>query len=1021
MIVPRYYEDPHTLHVGTEPNRAYYIPASFPGLKPDSRAESDRFQLLSGMWQFHYYASIYDLQTEFYDPADPARGFVPLPVPSVWQHNGYDWHHYTSLVYPFPLDPPYVPQDNPCGAYLCDFVYTPDPAAPRVYLNFEGVDSCFYVWLNGAFVGYSQVSHSTSEFDVTGRLVPGPNKLAVLVLKWCDGSYLEDQDKFRTSGIFRDVYLLKRPAAHIRDYFMTNTLRPGGAELQIRMDFQGGPVPVTARLLDSQGREAAVAAAQPLAEDPLYTHQVCLTVDSPALWNPEQPTLYTLLLEAPDEIITDRWGFREVRVEGVRLLLNGTPFKFRGVNRHDSDPVTGPAVSLEHMRRDLQLMKANNINAIRSSHYPNSPLFPQLCDQYGFLLIDEADHESHGASRVHRGQDSTEEERIRLWNQLLADNPDWMEASLDRTQRCIHRDKNRPSVVCWSMGNECAYGCCFEASLVWTKAFDPTRVTQYESAQYHNNDRKYDFSNLDLFSHMYPSPAMMHDHMKTADKPYILCEYSHAMGNGPGDLEDYWQVFQTYEGICGGFVWEWCDHAVYKGQADNGQPIFWYGGDHGEYPHDGNFCMNGLVGPDRTPHVGLMEFKNVNRPARIAAYDPASGQLRLHNYLDFTNLQDAVTAAYTLTCDGVCIAEGPLDPLSSIPPHGEGVAALSLTLPARGRCHLRVTYFSKQAHPLLPAGAELGFDEIPLPTADSRNQTALALLETLPNDGPLEITETSAALLLTGSRFTYELDKRTGLFRQLIVEGRPLLDRPMELNIWRAPTDNDRPMAEHWFALHYPHAHPRAYTVSHDRVGQAVEIRCHGSLSIPVHQPLLRYDLIWTVTTDGALTLHLQAHRDPAYPTLPRFGLRLFLPKAMEQVRYCGLGPTENYVDKRRAAYHGLFETTTAALHEDYICPQENGAHGDCCYVILSGDGLRLTAVSPGSFSFNASPYTQEELTAKAHNYELEPCGSTVLCLDYAHNGIGSSICGPELLPQYRLDAQDLTFDLRLIPEQINQ
>ncbi|MBR2895894.1 MAG: beta-galactosidase, partial [Oscillospiraceae bacterium] len=448
MIVPAYYEDLHTLHLGTSPNRSYFIPAS---IRMDDlvehREHSDRFLLLNGNWKFKYCESIHAFKDLFYEQGFDAAQWDTISVPSVWQNHGYDHHHYTNIRYPFPADPPYVPVDNPCGAYLHSFAYTPDEKAPRAYLNFEGVDSCFYVWMNGQFVGYSQVSHSTSEFDVTRYLISGTNTLAVLVLKWCDGSYMEDQDKFRTSGIFRDVYLLRRPQNCIRDYF-TSMLIGEDATVWIRTAYHGTPVTTKASLLDAEGNLVASGKAEYMVHGD-YTHHISLTISDPVLWNPEQPYLYMLILETPDEVICDHVGLRDISIQNNQVCLNQIPFKFRGVNRHDSDPVTGPVISVEQMKTDLRLMKEHNFNAIRTSHYPNAPMFYQLCDQYGFLVMDEADHESHGAALIYCEGNELWANHMKIWNGMFAEDPDYMEATLDRTQRCVHRDKNRPCVICW--------------------------------------------------------------------------------------------------------------------------------------------------------------------------------------------------------------------------------------------------------------------------------------------------------------------------------------------------------------------------------------------------------------------------------------------------------------------------------------------------------------------------------------------------------------------------------------------
>jgi len=995
MLIPNYFEDLGVLHLNTQPNRAYFIPAS---RRMDDlvehRERSDRFQLLSGDWRFRYWPSVRELTERFFEEGFDASGFDTVPVPSTWQSTGYEIHHYTNVRYPFPFDPPYVPWENPCGGYLRSFTYTPCAQAPRVYLNFEGVDSCFYVWLNGKFVGYSQVSHATAEFDITDIVREGENTLAVLVLKWCDGSYMEDQDKFRASGIFRDVYLLKRPEDHLRDYFVTAGV---DGRVQVKLD---SPVPVKLTLLDGETVVASAEGRETLA----------MTVPQPKLWSAEYPNLYTLLLEAAGEIITEQVGLREITVDGVVVKVNGVPMKFRGVNRHDSDPITGPVISVEHMQRDLRMFREYNFNAIRTSHYPNAPMFYQLCDRYGFMVIDEADHESHGAQRLIYDDVKDWADQLSRWATPMADDPVFTEATVDRVQLCVQRDKNRPSVIMWSMGNECAYGCCFEAALKWTKEFDPTRLTHYESAFHPPKDRKADFSNLDVYSRMYPSvPEMVKKFEAGMDKPYILCEYIHAMGNGPGDIEDYFEVFQKYPGSCGGFVWEWTDHAVYKGLAENGKPMYWYGGDHGEFPHDENFCMDGLVYPDRRPHTGLMEYKNVHRPLR-ASWE--NGLLTVRNYLDFTNA-DRLEGRWVLTCDGGETACGKLE-LPAIAPHSEQTLALPLEIPAAGSCWLKVEWFSKDAHPLLPAGSSLGFDELALSNADSRFQPALPLWKETP--GAVAVSEDARFVELKGQSFTYRVDKATGLLAAMDFGGKALLDKPMELNIWRAPTDNDRKLKLKWREQGFHRAITRAYSTEVVQSAEGVTVKAALSLAPIFLQKILTAEIQWTVDAAGGVTAQIHAQKDSRFTQLPRFGLRLFLPREMEQVSYFGMGPVECYRDKHRASWHGLFETDILSLHEDYLRPQENGSHYDCSYVNLT-DGkasLQVTAQTP--FCFNASPYTQEELTEKKHSYELTECGSTVLCLDYAQNGIGSGSCGPVLLEKYRLDETDIQFTLRLVP-----
>ncbi len=1015
MIIPRYYENPHVLHENTMPNRSYYIPASrVMHTLVEHREESDRFQLLNGEWQFKFYDSIYDLNEEFFAADYDASGMDRIAVPGMWQNFGYDSHQYTNIRYPFPVDPPFVPQDNPCGTYVYDFDYRKCEKAPRAYLVFEGVDSCFYLWINGTYVGYSQVSHSTSEFDVTDLLTEGKNRIAVLVLKWCDGSYLEDQDKFRMSGIFRDVYLLARPEHMIFDYFIRTSHTDEQATVSAEISYLDEVIPTKVSLYAADG---TLVGMQEIgrASDNTGKINVQIDVTDPILWNPEQPHLYTITFETENEVITDRVGIREIHIENKVVYFNGKPIVFRGVNRHDSDPVTGFVTSIEQIKRDLQLMKQHNINAIRSSHYPNASYFYQLCDEYGFLVVDEADNESHGPGEIYY-ENNTFEYKSKRWNELLADNPEYIEATVDRTRRCVEREKNRPCIVIWSMGNECAYGCTFEEALKWTKEFDDTRLTHFESARYHSDKRKYDFSNLDLFSRMYPPFNEIDEYLENnPDKPFVLIEYCHAMGNGPGDFEDYFQKFHSEPLMCGGFVWEWCDHAIDHGKAEDGRTIYYYGGDHGEEVHDGNFCMDGLVYPDRTPHTGLLELKNVNRPVRVVSYDQETQEITFKSYLDFTNTKDCIRMSYEVNCDGT-VAEGEIETPSIEP--GESVTVkLPLEIPEKGKAYLKINYSSSKATKLVPEGHLLGFDEIALKTADGRNQ---AVVQKIADFGKVvdEITveETNTSIIVTGRQFTYCLDKRTGLFSSLEYDGVHQIDRPMEMNIWRAPTDNDMYIKTEWYRARFDKTSVRAYDAEVERGDNTVNIHCHMSMAADAVQRILDMDTVWTIDGNGGIALSMEVKRHPEFPTLPRFGLRLFLNNAMDQVRYYGMGPMESYIDKHRASSHGVYSAAVKDMHEDYIKPQENGSHYDCSYVSMEGDAYGMTVLTETAFSFNASVYTQEELTAKKHNFELVPSGSTVLCLDYAQNGIGSNSCGPALLEKYRFDSKAFTFKLHLIP-----
>ncbi len=1172
MFIPHWFEDPHILHRGTQLNRSYYIPASLPtDTFVDNRLHSDRFQLLSDenklsdKWHFRYYPSLWDLQeevdevnntqasatsdasetsgtskasgtSEALDTADtfttpffathdftPGAEYRTVPVPSVWQNLGCEPHMYTNVDYPYPDDPPFVPQDNPCAVYIRDFDYTPDPAAPRAFLNFEGVDSAFYVWVNGTFIGYSQVSHSTSEFEVTQQLHPGSNRLTVLVLKWCDGSYMEDQDKFRYSGIFRDVYLLKRPEQAIRDFFVHTSFASDHSTASVDVDcdfFDASVLPVNATLVDTQGVVVGAASSVPAAQVSESPHgftprsHVHLEIVNPQLWNAENPYLYTLIMTSENEAIEEHVGLREISVDNQEVLLNGKPIVIHGVNRHDSDPVSGPVISTSQILTDLSVMKQHNVNAIRTSHYPNAPRFYDLYDRLGFFVCDEADNESHGTSSVLTKADENSQE---VWNTRIADNPEWIEATVDRTRRLVERDKNHACVLLWSMGNECAYGCTFEKALDWTKAFDPSRLTHYESARYVGKDEACDYSNLDVHSRMYPpleeideyfsadGPRGDHSNGDDGDngvKPYIMCEYSHAMGNGPGDLEEYFDKIQRYPGFMGGFVWEWCDHVIDRGTDPHGIYQYSYGGDMGEYPNAGNFCMDGLVYPDRRAHTGLEEFKNVYRPVRVTAFDLASGTLNLHNYCDFTPLPEIISLQIQLMVDGTAVRSIKLD-APAVAPHSDG----SVVIPAEflhaavgsmpgdvlppawnamtsesavtgedavrcenaarlGQYRLVVGYRALHAAQtgilaFHNAGDELGFDEIALSELSDttavqqwvRNQAAAAAAnvnidgdrsDNLAGQATSTINEIGAHLQVATPATTFTFDKRTGLVEQMSVNGRELFARPMALNVWRAPTDNDSQVAQAWRRAQYDRAYLRAYTSEVQQLSSdAVELRFTCKLVASIVQPIATVNLTWTVSASGALRVEMHVVKDPVFPDFPRFGFQLFLKPELAEVSYCGLGPNESYRDKRRSSWHGVFRSNAMSLFEPYLMPQENGSHHDCSWaqvgdarsslLVSFDDSSEIISAASGAshssapsaevkvrhntgFDFQALPYSAQELTAARHLDELPQSSATVVQLDYQLNGIGSNSCGPALQSRYRFSATEFNFALTLLP-----
>lgn len=970
MKLEKYYENPKILHVGCEPDRAYYIPFSN---ENDAltlpREKSDRYINLNGEWNFKYCKSVYEMPE-----LGEINDYDKTPVPSCWQCNGYDTHNYVNTRYPFPCDPPYVPHENPCAMYERDFDV--DKKSDRkYYINFEGVDSCEYVWINGRFVGYSQVSHSTTEMDITDYIVSGTNKINVLVLKWCDGSYLEDQDKFRMSGIFRDVYILERDAEHIKDFFINTKL---DGTVAVKADAE-----IECKITDN-GKVIANTSGK----------DVTMKIFEPILWTAETPYLYTLIIKCGDEVIVQKVGIREITIENGVVLLNGKKFKIKGANRHDSDPVTGYTISREQALKDLTLMKECNLNAIRTSHYPNSPWFTELCDELGFYVCAEADIEIHGVCSFYGGS------QVETFG-LLAQDERFEEAILDRVQRSVMRDKNHASVIIWSLGNEGGYGPNFEKAGRWVQAYDPSRLTHYESSVHETLGHKNDTSMLDLYSTMYASPESIVEYFANPEnkKPYIMCEFLHAMGNGPGSIYDYLDLIDKYDGFVGGFIWEWCDHAIYMGE-ENGRAKYYYGGDFNEVVHDENFCMDGVVYPDRTPHTGYFEYKNANRPIRTTL---EGGKLMIENRLDFSDISKLYNIEYEILRNGVVAETGEMK-LNSVLPHEKAAADIPSVQLDDAEYYLLVKYFTKADMPLVKSGFAAGHDQILLKEYNAFN------IERNADAQAVSVDETETEVVICGCNFEYIYNKFTGIWKSVKKDGKAVTVRPMEWNIMRAPTDNDRNVKRAWINAGYDRAFARAYETAVNIGNDGVTLVTDINITAVQMRSMVRLTAEWNVRNDGTIGLDVKAkfNDNTPYkelPFLPRFGIRMFLDNSYKNVKYYGFGPYESYSDKHLASYVGLFNTTVADMHEDYIKPQENGSHYGCKYMSIENGNNKLS-VYGNSFMFGASEYTQEELMNKAHNFELEKSGMTVLCVDYRQTGIGSNSCGPELPEKERLETE---------------
>ena len=973
-----FHEDLQQLHVGTLGKRCYFIPFA-PGQDPfAARGDSSRMRLLNGDWDFRYYSSIIDLEDDF----TALPGNTTIPVPSNWQLHGFDVPQYTNVSYPIPFDPPYVPDDIPVGVYSRDYSHVPD--GMRRILVFEGVDSCVYLYVNGEFVGYSQVSHSMQEFDITPFLKEGNNRITAAVLKWCDGTYLEDQDKIRLSGIFRDVYILSRPEERLEDYRIATRL--SGNNSRAELEFTPVGISAHCRLSDMTGATVAEfdAAAGATAR---------VEISAPQLWNAERPYLYSLTITAGDEVIGEQVGFRSVTAENGVVKINGVPVKFRGVNRHDSYPDIGYYAPVDRMLNDLTLMKRHNINAVRTSHYPNAPQFYQLCDRLGFYVIDEADMESHGCVTVYndlkwtRGYDGIA---------LIASDERFLRAITDRAESLVKRDINRPCVVFWSLGNESGWGTNMRAAGELVKSLDDTRLLHYEST--HRLDDTPD-DILDLVSEMYTSPEDMRRFLEKEDKrPFVLCEYCHAMGNGPGDLEEYHNTFYSSERFCGGFVWEWCDHSVPLGTTADGRVKYGYGGDFGERHNDGNFCMDGLVYPDRTPHTGLLELKQVYRPVRvIAGSEP--GRFRFSSVLEFTDAGEMLDCRYEITEQGRVVREGSF-PFSLSP---LGVFDIEIPGTEYGD-HIRFVFTASHATEYWEEGSEVCFDQLELRPVEYAPVSV---------ESPVEIREEPLYITVASGEMEYRFSRRLSAFDSIKRCGRELLDRPMQFNFFRAPTDNDV-MKGDWYGMHLHDSKARNYDVTAEVQGNAAVIRLRQSFGWSIHQPFVYLDVEYRIS-GGMLGVSCRGRVSDKVQFLPRFGIRLFLRRDFTQVEYLGYGPRESYADKHQASWFGEFTADISAMHEDYLRPQENSSHFGCLRAEVTDGDTSVVFASPDGFSFNASEYTQEELAEKRHNYELEKCGSSVICVDSAMAGVGSNSCGPALSEKYRVALPDISAELRLI------
>ncbi|WP_336787954.1 glycoside hydrolase family 2 TIM barrel-domain containing protein [Paenibacillus sp. MMO-177] len=992
-------------------SRAYFIPFSdIEGALSYDRGSSPWFKSLNGNWKFHYAQGPEWAPEGFFEESYDVSGWDEIQVPGHWQLKGYGHPHYTDLYYPFPVDPPHVPNDNPTGSYVREFELPPYWDGRKLAVKFDGVDSAFHIWVNGEFVGYSQGSRLTSEFDLTPYAKVGMNRMAVRVYQWSDGSYLEDQDMWYMSGIFRDVYLVSEPSSiRIADYRIVTELDAQycDAILSVKVELSGEDPQgeVRLNLLDREGKTVA-SAVNPIGSESQNqaSTEFAIPVTKPALWSAEAPALYHLAISVADrhnhvvETVAQRVGFRKIEVKAGQFLVNGKAILLKGVNRHDHHPDTGRTVTLSTMIQDVIMMKQHNINAVRTAHYPNDPRFYDVCDEYGLYVMEETDLETHGFEPL--GNISR-----------LSDDPAWQDAYVDRIRRMVERDKNHPSILFWSLGNESGFGCNFKAMSEWCKQADPTRLIHYEE------DREAEV--CDVVSTMYSSVEKMEGFGQLVDhpKPHILCEFAHAMGNGPGGLKPYFDTFDAYRRLQGGFVWEWIDHGISRKTAD-GKDDYAYGGDYGDEPNNSNFVIDGLVRPDRTPSPGLIEYKKIIEPVRVEYL--SNHRIRVTNRYDFISL-DHLHADWSVIADGRTVQSGVL----ALPPIGPGESA-ELDVPVRMDVqHTRLETdaerwmnigFSLAADCIWgERGHEIAWAQLALEAVETDTSAAAANLPTR----SLSCSEEGREIIFENDLFQIAFDSRQSGIRSLRMNGQELVNKGPRLNFWRAPIDNDMYVLPDWRKAHLDKLSERIDGCQWERLDEGtVRISWISRIAPPVHDWGFRCETVYTVTGSGLIMIDIHGVPEGKPPVmLPKIGLQMELPPSMENVIWYGRGPGESYSDSKEAGRFGVYSKTVDELFTPYIYPQENGNRTDVRWVsVTDGGGIGLLAVGEPTLEFSARRYADADLEAAKHASDLVPRDFITLNLDYRQNGLGSNSCGPAQSPEHAVTPDEFRFRILLKP-----
>ncbi len=1021
---PHDWENPHVTAINRMPAHATLIPY------PDEAAAlaasphgSPYVRRLNGPWRFLYLASPLAAPEGFAQPGFDASGWDEIEVPGNWTMQGYDKPIYTNVKMPFTHQPPAVPKDNPTGLYRRTFTLPPEWQDRQVSVCFDGVESAFYVWLNGVRVGYSQDSRLPAEFDLTPYLHSGENTLAVMVIRWSDGSYLEDQDHWWMAGIYRDVSLVAAPKVHVWDVFARAELDAEyrDATLKVRARVRGYDQAspegylVEAMLVDPEGRPVF---AKPLAQTvrvfDMEATQVNFTqkVNNPRQWTAETPVLYTLVVTLKDpagrsiEAQRCRVGFRKIEVRDRQLLVNGQPVLIYGVNRHEHDDRRGKAVTVESMLADIHLLKRFNFNAVRTSHYPNDPRWYDLCDEYGLYVIDEANIECHA-----------------FYNRLPHE-PEWFNALMERFTRMVERDKNHPCIILWSLGNESGYGPVHDAMAGWVRGYDPTRPVHYEGAIASHWHKGHLAS--DIVCPMYPEISRIVRYAKDpqATRPLIMCEYAHSMGNSTGNLKEYWEAIESQPGLQGGFIWDWVDQGIVKVDG-KGQPYWGYGGDFGDTVNDHDFCINGLIWPDRTPHPAMYECKKVFQPVAVEALDLAAGRIAIVNRRYFTDLSD-LAATWELAVDGEVVQQGRLD-LPDVPPRSSRevtVPYAPLDLPPGAECFLTVRFALSRATAWAEAGHEVAWEQFALPIGAPA--PAAVRIEEMP---PLEVNETADQVTVTGVGFRLTFDTAAGQIAALWVqrdghEIRVIASGPA-LNVWRAATDNDGFKANpgqpgkllgDWLRAGLDRLVRRTESVEMQRLGPAaVRFAVTSTARAEDSAAGFRYRHVTTICGSGDVLIEHMVEAEQGLPPLPRIGATMQLPGGFEHFTWFGRGPHENYIDRCAGAAVGLYHGTVDEQYVPYIMPQENGNKTGVRWLTLTNEaGIGLLVVGEPPLEASVSHFTADDLYAAFHTCDLARRDEVILTLDVRQCGLGGASCGPGTLPQYLVQPGIYTFTTRL-------